>query len=216
MSDLVLQHLQSPSSATPLHTVTAAHTRSCLIFLIEHPAPNSGGSWRLWETLPVIRNSFDLLENLIFLPNCACLHLSSVLCLVSSFSDQQPSLFLRLAWFSAGSSLPSPASDEFGNHTLKPTLLEITFSHMMGDFFCHGGEEWGKMIYTWASFHRVFCIIAKLFPNPPSPSPYPAQGLHIQDPLSWWSHGGNLWNVARINVGWQLINGHCSVPCHPL
>lgn len=61
-----------------------------------------------------------------------------------------------------------------------------------------------KIIYTRPSFHRAFCLIAKLFPNPPSSSPCPAQRLHVQTPLGWWSQGRNLWNVARIKAEWQL------------
>lgn len=83
---------------------------------------------------------------------------------LSSFSDHQKSLFQRLA--SAGSHLPSPAPEEAGNHSPKPTLLEAPFSHTMGGLFCHGRQRWGKMVCTRASFHRAFFSNSKTLPKP--------------------------------------------------
>lgn len=189
------------SSATPLHTVTAAHTRSARSSQrnTQHLILEAAGGCEK----PSLQSEIVLTYWKISFSSKLCMF-APVLCSMSVFL------------FSRSTTPPAPVAGLVLSRlfltfsclwwiwqSYSEAHLETTSSHIMGGFFCHG-EKWGKMIYTHASFHRVFHIIAKLFPNPPSPSLCPSQRLHVQAPLHWWSNGGNLWNVARTNAGWQL------------
>jgi len=169
-----------PAAATPRLSQTAVQSYSSAH---QPPAPSSQCDTQPLTAegcvnSPCSQKEFLLMGKSHFLPNSPCLHLSSPLCLVSPFSEQQNPLLQCLACPSAGAPLPSPAPEKIVSHTPKPTLLEAAFSHTMDGFFHYGGEEWGKMVCTRASFHTVFSLVAKLFPNSPSPSPCPAQRLH--------------------------------------
>lgn len=136
-------------------------------------------------------------------------HLSSPLCLVSSFSDQPTVTGLSLSGLFL---IFSTLCGGWQSHTKAPKLLETALSHTMNGFFCHGREERGKMGCTRASFHRGFSLIAKLFPNTPSPSPCPAQRPHMQHPHEAIEKiYAMLQGPGRVTAG----NVHCSVLSHP-